>query len=123
MVLSQRTFSLFWLIVAAILLLPSVSDAQFVAKAETFSVCSSSSGTLITDGIPTGMIVNVPAGAASGVCVVRMDAECSTLTTCIGAPIAVDSAVGFYGKEDGDGRYCGILKTGSTCVTVGRSLW
>ena len=98
----------------------------YTANVAIVTVSSSSSGIELTGSLPSGggMIVNVPAGSASGVCVARMDAACSTLTTCIGAPIAVDAAAVFYAKTDGgDGRYCIILKTGSTAVNVGRNLW
>lgn len=108
------------LVLAAASLAPA-----YTANVSTVTVSSSTVGTELVGGLTGagGMIVNVPSGAASGVCVARMDAACSTLTSCIGAPIAADEAVSFEAKTDGAGQYCIILKTGSTAVAVGRNLW
>ena len=83
------------------------------------NICSSSTGTMITDGIRGSMVVNVQ--GATSICVAAIG-DCSLLTECIGAPLATDTAASFSGKLDGSRRYCGILKSGSTCSRVGVNL-
>jgi hypothetical protein len=111
-----------WLILAVLLLIPVPSFADNFLY--SVSVCSSSVGTDITGGIQKSMIVSAASGAATTVFLASMD-SCSSLTSAIGAPLNAasnDAAVSINGKADGDGRWCAILKTGSTCVVVGVNL-
>ena len=86
----------------------------------TVPVCSSSVGTTLTDGVERSMGLSVQSGAATTVFVASLD-DCSTFTSVGGYPLDAssdDAAISINGKNDGDGRWCGILKTGSTCVNV-----
>lgn len=84
----------------------------------TVSVTSSSTGTLVMTGFPEG--ANINSGGA--VCLARTD-DCTLLTSCIGLPLAADTAVSLNYKNDSNKQWCAILKSGSTPVTLGVNRW
>lgn len=87
----------------------SLADPLVTCK----SVTSSTTGTEILVSFEFGAYVN----STGAVCVARMD-NCSELTSCAGLPLVADSAVSLNIRTDSRGRYCAILKSGSTPVTV-----
>lgn len=99
-----------------------LSAAQASARdpfIQPFTVSSSSEGTEIFGGFSGGAYVS----ANGDIGIARLD-DCSQLTSYWGTlPITSTTAIALNSREDASGKWCGILKTGSTPVTGGANLW
>ena len=115
--LAVISFSIILVIVSISIWTP-YGGAMYAPTVSSVTVSSSSAGTELFQGFEHGAYIN----ATGAVCVARLE-TCSELTSCIGRPLAADTGVALYRGADSSGRYCAILKSGSTPVTVSVNLF
>ena len=97
---------------------PAYAD-DFTPYVQSFTVSSSSVGSEIFAGFSNGAYVS----ASGSIGIARLN-NCSQLTSYYGTlPLAADTAVSLSARVDSNGKWCGILKSGSTPVTGGANIW
>jgi hypothetical protein len=86
---------------------------------QPFTISSSSVGTEIFGGFSGGAYIS----ANGDIGIARLD-DCSQLTSYYGTlPITATTAISLNSRNDASGKWCGILKSGSTPVTGGANIW